>query len=53
MREHTVDESNHYLYRIQPTRHEMLTEGTTPEEAEIIGEHFAYLQRLTAEDRLL
>ena len=27
----------------------MLTEGTTPEEAEIIGEHFAYLQRLTRE----
>src|SRR5215469_6715110 len=27
----------------------MLSEGSTPEEAEIIGEHFAYLQRLTAE----
>jgi uncharacterized protein YciI len=44
-----VQEAKHYLYRIQPTRYEMLTEGTTPEEAEIIGEHFAYLQRLTRE----
>src|SRR5215470_5086088 len=44
-----MDNANHYLYKIQPTRHEMLTEGTTPEEAEIIGEHFAYLQRLTRE----
>ena len=42
-----MDESRHYLYRIQPTRHEMLTEGRTAEEAEIIGEHFTYLERLT------
>jgi uncharacterized protein YciI len=27
----------------------MLTEGATTEEAEIIGEHFAYLERLTME----
>jgi uncharacterized protein YciI len=33
----------------QPTRREMLTEGTTPEEAEIIGEHFTYLEHLTRE----
>ncbi len=44
-----MDESKHYLYRIQPTRHEMLISGTTPEEAEIIGEHFTYLERLTRE----
>ena len=44
-----MDETNHYLYRIQPTRHEMLTAGATPEEEEIIGEHFTYLQRLTME----
>src|ERR1700730_14389949 len=48
-REHTVDKTKHYLYRIQPTRHEMLTEGATPEEAEIIREHFTYLERLTRE----
>ena len=44
-----MNETNHYLYRIQPTRHEMLTTGTTPEEEEIIGEHFTYLKRLTTE----
>jgi uncharacterized protein len=36
-----------YLYRIQPTRPAMLTEGTTTEEDAIIGEHFAHLKRLT------
>jgi uncharacterized protein YciI len=36
-----------YLYRIQPTRPEMLTEGPTPEEQRIVGEHFNYLKGLT------
>ena len=36
-----------YLYRIQPTRPEMLAEGPTPEEERIVGEHFAYLSELT------
>lgn len=40
-------EATHYLYRIQPTRPEMLTHGSTPEEAEIVVRHFAYLQQLT------
>ena len=44
-----MNETKHYLYRIQPTRHEMLVEGKTPEEEEIIGEHFTYLERLTGE----
>jgi len=30
-------------------RHEMLIEGATPEEDEIIGEHVPYLQLLTHE----
>jgi len=37
-----------YLYKIQPTRLEMLTTGLTPEEATIVAQHFAYLQDLTA-----
>lgn len=41
-----------FLYRIQPTRPGMLLEAT-PEEAAIIGEHFAYLQRLMAEGALI
>ncbi len=36
-----------YLYRIQPARPAMLAEGPTPEEAAIVGEHFAYLKGLT------
>jgi uncharacterized protein YciI len=38
-----------YLYRIQPTRPAMLIEGLTPEEDDIVGQHFAYLQNLTAQ----
>jgi len=42
-----MSEVTHYLYRIQPSRLEMLTQGPTPAEAEIISRHFAYLQQLT------
>ncbi len=38
-----------FLYKIQPTRLEMLTEGPTAEEAVILSQHFAYLKRLTEE----
>jgi uncharacterized protein YciI len=37
-----------FLCRIQPTRPAMLTEGPTPEEAEAVAAHLAYLQRLAA-----
>lgn len=36
-----------FLYRIQPTRPAMLTEGPTPAEAAIVTQHFHYLQGLT------
>jgi uncharacterized protein YciI/N-acetylglutamate synthase-like GNAT family acetyltransferase len=42
-----------FLYRIQPARPAMLTEGPTPEEARLVGEHFAYLQGLAARGTLL
>ena len=35
-----------YIYRIQPVRPAMLSEGPTSEETRITGEHFAYLKRL-------
>jgi uncharacterized protein YciI len=38
-----------FLYKIQPTRLEMLTEGPTAEEAAIVSQHFAYLKGLTEE----
>ncbi len=42
-----MSETTQYLYTIQPTRAAMLSEGTTPEEAQIVGQHFAYLKALT------
>lgn len=36
-----------YLYKINPVRPAMLTDGPTPEEAETVSAHFAYLQVLT------
>ena len=42
-----------YLYRVQPTRLEMLSQGSTPEEDAIIDEHFTYLQTLTAQGVVL
>jgi len=43
----------HYLYRIQPTRPEMLDDGPTEREATIVREHFEYLQALTAAGTVL
>ena len=42
-----MSDVEHYIYRIQPSRPGMLTDGPTPEEAEIVSEHFAYLEQLT------
>ncbi len=41
-----MPETQHYLYRIQPTRLEMLSEGPSAQEAEIITKHFDYLSDL-------
>ncbi len=42
-----MSEAGQYLYRIQPTRPEMLTEGPSEEEAALVSKHFTYLQELT------
>ena len=42
-----------FLYRLQPTRLGMLTDGPTEQEAHVVGEHFAYLNRLTEEGTVL
>jgi uncharacterized protein len=41
-----------YIYVIRPCRLEMLTEGPTDREGQVIGQHFAYLSRLADEGRL-
>jgi uncharacterized protein YciI len=40
-------ERNCYIYRIQPVRPAMLSEGSTEEEAQIVDAHFEYLRSLT------
>ena len=42
-----------YIYRIQPVRPAMLSEGPTEDEARITGEHFAYLRRLMDDGLLI
>ncbi|OGO20357.1 MAG: hypothetical protein A2Z14_12365 [Chloroflexi bacterium RBG_16_48_8] len=46
-------ETQQFLYRIQPTRVEMLSEGSTEEEAEIVSAHFAYLKYLLEQGVLI
>ena len=42
-----------YIYRIQPVRPSMLSEGPTEDEIRITGEHFEYLQRLMRDGILI
>ena len=42
-----MSELQQYLYLIQPTRVEMLSDSPTPQEAEIVSQHFSYLEALT------
>jgi uncharacterized protein len=42
-----------YIYKIQPVRQEMVSEGRTSEEDHIVGEHFSYLERLTKQGVVL
>ena len=42
-----------FLYRIVPTRPEMLVSGPTEAESAVVGAHFAYLQGLVADGVVL
>jgi uncharacterized protein YciI len=42
-----------FLYRIQPTRIGMLTEGPSEQESAVVGQHFAYLKELNAAGTVL
>jgi uncharacterized protein len=56
MREHSSSENtlaNQYLYRLRPVRLGILTQGPTEHEAAVIGDHFAYLDRLTSQGDVL
>ena len=41
-----MTETQQWLYRIQPVRPEMLSEGSTPGEDAITAQHFNYLKEL-------
>ena len=42
-----MPEVTQYMYRIMPTRPEMLSEGPTPAETDVTTRHAEYLQELT------
>ena len=42
-----------YLYQIRPKRTQMLIDGGTPEESALVGQHFTYLQQLSASGTVL
>jgi uncharacterized protein len=48
-----MSEAKQYLYRIIPTRPEMLAEGLTSQESETMAKHFVYLQQLTRDGILI
>ncbi len=48
-----MSDATQHLYRLQPSRPDMLESGPTAREAAIIEEHFTYLQRLCAEGIVL
>lgn len=44
-----MTETQWFIFKIQPARPEMLLEGATAEEQQIISDHSDYLERLTQE----
>ena len=44
-----MQDVSQYLYKIQPTRPDMLSEGATDEESEITSQHYYYLKNLRDE----
>ena len=44
-----MTDARQFVYVIRPTRPEMLTEGPTPDEAAIIEDHAAYIEKLAEE----
>lgn len=42
-----MPDSKLFVYKIQPVRPAMLSQGPTPDEARIVSAHFSYLENLT------
>lgn len=48
-----MDPACQFLYRLRPSRLEMLTQGPTADESRLIGEHFRYLTDAAANGKVL
>jgi uncharacterized protein len=48
-----MEPSQQYIYIVRAARPEMLTAGLTPEEDEIVGQHFTYLADLAEKGTVL
>ena len=48
-----MTDTNQYLYQLHLTQPEILTEGPTGEQAEILGAHFEYLTDLAEQGIVL
>jgi uncharacterized protein YciI len=48
-----MSEIGEFLYRIQVTRDEMLTQGPTPREEDLVGQHFEFLKGLLERGQLV
>lgn len=48
-----MEEFQQYLYRLKPTRQEMLLAGLTEQEEKIVSQHFDYLLTLMKEGTVL
>ena len=47
------DNRKQFLYKLKVTRLEMLTDGPSLEEGEVLADHMSYLQRLSADGTVL
>ncbi len=48
-----MSDAQQFLYKIQPTRPAMLTDGPTEAETAVVSQHFNYLQELTEQGVVL
>jgi len=48
-----MTERKQYLYRIDPSRPEMLSQGMTDEESRVMKQHYEYMQHLLRQGHLI
>lgn len=48
-----MSEKSEFIYRIQPTRADMLSQGPTAAEEDLVGQHYEYLKGLLEKGQLI